>query len=122
MANIEAELNKILEEFVDDEKETIVKDSKKVAQETVKDLKATSPKGPNGYANGWSVKTESGSLDTTSFVVHNSKFPGLTHLLENSHVIKNQYGTYGRSVPQKHIAPAEQKAVAKLVELLEKDL
>lgn len=122
MASIEEQLNKILEEFVEDERETIRKDMKRAAQDTVKDLKATSPKGPNGYANGWTVKTMKEALNTVSFTVHNAKFPGLTHLLENSHVIKNQFGTYGRSVPQKHIAPAEAKAVADLVNKLEKDL
>lgn len=120
--SFESELNDILEEYVEKVEDQSSKDIRKVAQETVKDLKNTSPKGPNGYATGWTVKTEKGAMGSNTFTVHNSRFPGLTHLLENSHLIKNQFGTYGRSTPQKHIAPAEQTAIAKLMTMLENDL
>lgn len=120
--SIEDEIMGILDEYMEEVEKTSSKDMRKVTNETVKDLKNTSPKGPNGYANGWTVKTEKGPLGSSTFTVHNSRFPGLTHLLENSHVISNQYGYYGRSAPQKHIAPAEQRAISKLIESLESDL
>lgn len=120
--SVESDLAKILDEYMEEVEKTSSKDMRKVANDTVKDLKNSSPKGPNGYANGWTVKTEKGAMGSSTFTVHNSRFPGLTHLLENSHVIRNQYGDFGRSVPQKHIAPAEQKAIAKLIESLESDL
>ena len=46
-------------------------------------------------------------------VIYNRTHPHLTHLLEKSHVIKNQYGEYGRTSPGNgqvvHIAPAAEK-------------
>lgn len=100
--SIEVEVTKILEEYGQLTKETVRKSANKAARDAVSKLKNTSPKRPGGgeYATGWATKqTKDGT------VVYNRKKPGLTHLLEKSHVIRNKYGTYGRSTPKPHIAP-----------------
>ena len=43
---------------------------------------------------------------SVSYIVYNANNPGLTHTLEHGHIVKNQYGTYGRSEAKVHIAPA----------------
>lgn len=82
--------------------------AKEAAELTAKTLTATSPKKAKRggkYARGWKVKKQArGTL--VSYVVYNGRYPGLTHLLENGHVTKNQYGTWGRVRAIKHIAPA----------------
>lgn len=56
--------------------------AKKAADSTVKMLKSNSKRRKGGYARGWKATNEG-----YDYVVHNAKFPGLTHLLENGHDI-----------------------------------
>ncbi len=118
--SIEIQMDRIMDEYSEKVQEVTRKACRKVARETVQTLRNTSPKSPGGgeYASGWRAKQQ----DANTIVVYNSKKPGLTHLLEKSHVIANQYGVYGRSTPQPHIKPAEQEANAKLVEEIEANL
>ena len=91
------------------EAQKAVDDSAKEAAEVAKNqLRNTSPKrsGHGEYARSWTVKKESHGM-VSDYIVHNSKHYQLTHLLENGHVIRNKKGTYGRTRPIKHIAPAE---------------
>jgi hypothetical protein len=46
----------------------------------------------------------------------------LTHLLENGHIVRNQYGTYGRVNGDGHIKDAEQNAVEEVISTLEAKL
>ena len=62
------------------------------------------------YASGWRVKSIKKAGQLTGFQVYNSAAPGLTHLLEKGHVVKNQHGTYGRVNGIPHIKPAEKWA------------
>lgn len=118
---ISAQLNKVLEEYVERIDDTSDAIMEKTAKETVQDLKQSSPKrkgkGGGAYARSWAVKK-----DKHRFIVHNKKHYRLTHLLENGHVIKNAYGTYGMTQPQKHIEPAQERAEKKLIERLESEL
>lgn len=80
--------------------------AKKAANDTVKRLKVTSPKRKGGYAKGWKVTYRDGG-----YVVHNSRFPGYTQLLEKGHdvVVNGKKAGHARAIP--HIAPAEQAGV-----------
>lgn len=113
-ASVEIQMKKLLDE-VDEQVQKAMDDGiKQVAKETVTKLKAESPKGPDGYANGWRTK----KIDKNGVVVHNATHYRLTHLLENSHVIRNGNGTYGRTSPGHgqivHIAPVEEWASEEL--------
>ena len=76
-----------------------------VAEDTVSNLKQTSPKKTGKYAKSWKV-TKKG----TKYIVHaKPPYHRLTHLLERGHAKVN-----GGRVPGKvHIAPAEEKAPKK---------
>lgn len=80
--------------------------TRKVANETVKELRSTSPINTGAYAAGWKVKKEG-----TGYRVYNSTNYQLTHLLEFGHAKVNG----GRVPPVKvHIKPAELKAIEEL--------
>ena len=107
--NLVAEVSEILDTY----KLDVVKATNAAARESaklvVKQLKTNSPKrkgkGGGKYRRGWRVtKRQYGTL--TSYIVHNGSCPGLTQLLENGHVSRNQCGSYGRVRAIKHIGPA----------------
>lgn len=110
--SVALQMENLLDEYVKDVRETTDEVMKDTATEAVQKLKATSPKAKTGrrkgrYAKGWKVK-KNGKMD---YVVYNSTDYQLTHLLENGHVVKNQYGEYDRWDPEaKHIEPVEQWA------------
>lgn len=114
------QLAEILDGYDKEVREAVEKDIETVAKDTAKKLKQTSPKESGEYAKNWAVRNDRRSKTT---VVYN-KAPTyrLTHLLENGHVGRNQYGEWGRVEGEKHIAPAEQEAVADLVKKVEEDI
>lgn len=108
MANtvsIEIQMADILDEVKKSCKGVLETQSLAVAKETVTKIRNASPRLTGSYARGWRVSKRGGGL-----VVHNATDYQLTHLLENSHVIANGSGTYGRTTPIKHIEPAGQWA------------
>lgn len=120
--SVELELMKTLGEVVDDERENLQKAVLKAARQAKQDVVAASPENRGAYKKGWTVKTRR-TKQIVEAVVYNKDAPGLTHLLEKSHVIRNQSGTYGRTSPGhgqvEHIAPAARKAEEYLLELVE---
>lgn len=120
--SIEADLEKILKEYTKEVNELsndVMKDASKGA---ARELKNTSPKMSGAYAKDWAVKTERGAGGSAIYIVHNRKHYQLTHLLENGHIIRNQYGTYGRAPAHPHIKEAEQNAINKIISNLERGL
>jgi hypothetical protein len=112
MANtvsIEIQMADILDEVKKSCKGVLETQSLAVAKETVTKIRNASPHLTGSYARGWRVSKRGGG-----FVVHNATDYQLTHLLENSHVIANGSGTYGRTTPIKHIEPAGQWASEEL--------
>ena len=100
-----------------------------VAKESVQKLKATSPQGPEGYANNWRKRKQASRRSTgiATTTVHNGGDTyRLTHLLENSHVIRNKKGTYGRTSPGHgqhiHIAPVEEWANEEVIKRIKEAL
>lgn len=97
------QMKKILDDFDERVNDVLKEAGRTVANESATRLKDSSPKDSGAYAESWTVKEENGN-----FIVHNADHYQLTHLLENGHVIKNKYGTYGRWSPgEKHIKPVE---------------
>lgn len=105
-SSVEVQMQKLLEQVDKDIQKAMDESMKQVAKESVSKLKSSSPRKTGKYARGWTTK----QIDKNGIVVHNSKHYQLTHLLENGHVIRNKYGTYGRTSGIKHIQPVEQWA------------
>ena len=115
-------LDRLWSEFSEEENEILFKCMSQAMKKCKNDIKAASP-GGGEYRSGWSVRTKRLKYGCQG-VVYNKTKPGLTHLLEKSHVIRNQYGTYERTNPQKgyggkeHIGPAAAAAEEYFVDLI----
>lgn len=119
MANSELtiQLKAVLDDYSAEVKALVEKELKSIVKETAQKLKSTSPRKTGEYASGWTFRR-----DGDGYIVYNGKSPGLTHLLENGHVIKNRKGTYGRTRPIKHIQPVEQWANEEVVQRIERGI
>ena len=120
-SSVQIQMAEILDTVSENVKGVYETDSLEVAKEVVQKLKNTSPKGSphkRKYAEGWRVSKK----DKADLVVHNATNYQLTHLLENSHLVVNKKGTYGRTHPEKHIAPAEEWAADELPRKIMEDL
>ena len=118
--NLTVEVTKIIDEYNEHLKEIVDQCAEEEAKKLVKVLKATSPRGnrtQKKYASGWAVKKKDGG-----YIVHNKTNYQLTHLLENGHIVRNQYGSYDRVSGQKHIEPAEKDAIKDFEQLVRERL
>lgn len=116
---LSVELDEVLEEYNDELDENVQIVMLAVAKETAKKLQDTSPKKTGRYARGWTVQSD---FDSKTYTVYNAAKPSLTHLLENGHLRRNQFGTYGRVDGIPHIKPAEEWANAEVLKRLESRL
>lgn len=102
--NLEHEITTLLEEYAIDVQQGLEKEARAVGNIAVRQLKGTSPKRTGAYAGDWRCEKQNGGV-----VVYNRKHYMLTHLLEKSHKIANQFGTYGQwNPPTEHIKPVEE--------------
>lgn len=116
--SVAEQLTRILDDYGDEVKNVARKDAKKAGRETAKELKNVSPKDTGEYASGWAAK----QVDEDTVTVYNRKMPGLAHLLEKGHLIRNKKGTYGRAPAHPHIADVEAEQVEQFVSNVERDL
>lgn len=115
-ASISDQLEKILEAETRAAREAIDETSKKVATETAQKLKTSSPQKSGKYARAWRTRKTVTDAGNNAWVVYNPTRPGLTHLLERGHALRQ--GGRTRAFP--HIKPAEEEAIAKFEEELVK--
>lgn len=108
---------KELEDFRDVEVEELKEAIEEISDETVQDLKVTSPKRSGKYSRGWKKKQVYENSVKKRTVIHNTRYQ-LTHLLEKGHAKRNG----GRVEGIAHIAPAEEKAISKLERRLKSKL
>lgn len=107
---VEAQIKAVLGEYNEEVRDIVADSAKKSGEWTAKLLRKTSPRKTGEYASGWTSRfTREGLIATAT--TYNRKKPQLTHLLENSHGIKNKSGAYGRTYPGRgqypHIKEAE---------------
>lgn len=109
--DLEKALGKVLDDYeneVFDDMQEAIKATTKVG---VRAIKADSPKKSGKYASGWTSKMETGRLSAQG-TIYNAKTPGLPHLLEHGHVIRNGTGrTFGNVKAYPHIAAVEQRVI-----------
>ena len=102
--SVSEQMTEIFETYTKEVRDSIKTESAKAARDTAAKLRATSARKTGEYAPGWRSKRigESGS------VTYNATAPGLTHLLERGHVVKNGKGIVGRANGDHKIEEAEQ--------------
>jgi len=105
-----AEIAKALQTYTKEVEEGMEQAKTKVAKESVKTLKATSPKNTGKYARGWRVKKVG-----TALVIHNATRGSLTHLLDKGHAKVNG----GRVAGIPHIRPVERAAIKEYIKQVE---
>ena len=112
--NVTNEILRALRLYTNEVADKVEDIKQEVAEDTVSNLKQTSPKKTGKYAKSWKV-TKQG----TKYIVHaKAPYYRLTHLLERGHAKVN-----GGRVPGKvHIAPAEEKAIRDYLEKVEREL
>ena len=120
--SVAIQMGRIMDQYSKEVKEVTDEAITQTANESRRKLRNTSPKKTGHYARGWSIKKVKGRNGFSEVTIHNKADYQLTHLLENGHVVRNQYGTWGRTSAEPHIAPAEQEAVADLVKKVEEDI
>ena len=112
MQDIANEIAQALSQYTSEVEEKLDEIKSDVADETVNMLKANSPTGRRGkYAKGWRKKK-----DGTGYVIHNATDAGLTHLVEKGHAKRNG----GRTQAQPHISTAEEMAIKKFENKVER--
>ena len=119
---IEVQLKKILDEYDDEVQKTANDVMKTVSKEAVQKLKSPSPKKSGRYARGWALKSVGAHGSIVDIVVYNKTDWQLTHLLNNGHVIRNKYGTYGRKSGDNHIGNVEKWANQEVESEIERKL
>lgn len=124
--SVQEQINAILSEYIETEREKIHEIAVECAKETAELLRKTSPRSKNRgkhYASGWKVNSSaSAGYRYISSIVYNATKPQLTHLLTRPHDIVNQYGHYGRSTPDPHLDDAEQFGMELYLKRLEREL
>lgn len=124
-SSFQVQLTKIVKDYTAEEVVKIDKCLVKAGNYARKDLQENSPKHTGDYAQGWKTRKRQGR-HIINVTVYNSTDWQLTHLLENPHLIRNQYGEWGMTSPGNgqhvHIKPAQERAEKYLVDLLEKEL
>lgn len=105
-SSVAVQMQQLFDEINKDVEESMKRNINAVAKEAAQKLRNTAPKRTGDYASGWGSK-KLGEMDV---VVYNRKAPGLTHLLENGHIIRNKKGSFGRVSGKKHIKPVEEWA------------
>ena len=118
-------VQKLLQEYGDEVWRLVNELVPEVGKEARKQVKQDSPHATGRYSRGWAVQTTKERLGV-SVEVHNKDRYRLTHLLENGHDIKNQYGYVGkngrrvRAIP--HIGKVNDWAADELFDRLKKGI
>ena len=119
---ITLDVEEILNDYSEEVRHVVDEAVNDVAKECAQRLRDTSPKKTGEYASGWTIRKERGNKGLAKLTVFNKKAPGLTHLLEFGHVIRNGKGTYGRAPAYPHIAPVEEWANSELPDRIKRRL
>lgn len=105
-------LSKAVATILDDYEESIIDTVQSVtedlANEGLRKVKSASPvsgksQKRSAYKSGWRKKVETNRLGASA-VIYNEKYPGLVHLLEKGHALRNG----GRTAAKPHVAPVQE--------------
>lgn len=118
-------IEQILKEYGDEVNAVLDQELDLVAKAALRRIREkTRGWGTGRYSKGWSIKkeTHAGGVFKTQ-TIYNKALPGLPHLLEFSHPIKNQAGDTGKtSTPNPHIAAVNDWVAEELPKRVQKRL
>lgn len=106
------DLSKAVATILDDYEESIIDTVQSVTEDLAKEglrkVKAASPvsgKSPkrSAYKSGWRKKVQTSRIGASA-IIYNEKYPGLVHLLEKGHALRNG----GRTSAKPHVAPVQE--------------
>lgn len=114
-----AAIGEILSEYEGEVTRYLPEITEKVGKKGVEALKNSTRQNVNGkkYWKGWKAEYERNRFGAT-VTLHNSRLPGLTHLLEHGHALRNG----GRVAGKVHIAPVEKKLIDDFERTIEHDI
>lgn len=112
---LEANVKKILQEYVGDVDQDIEKATRAIARKGAQAIQTSAAELFDGetYASGWTSEVQKTRVGVTG-VIYNNKQPGLAHLLENGHAAVNG----GRVEGRPHIKPVEDAIVKEYEEAI----
>lgn len=115
-------ITKILEEYSDDVSANLDTMIQKVCQKGTKALKDQAAKAQEGkdYPKSWTSTVERNRLYSNGIIY--SRTPGLPHLLEYGHIIRNGGRVVGEAKAHPHIATVAEKLVNEFEREVEKKL
>lgn len=123
VVNLYEQMSEILDEIKEDVHDCAERAADKAGKETVNKVKALSPSKSGEYKRGWTRKKLKATSDYgATVIVYNKTMPGLTHLLNNGHVLRNKYGEFGRVSGDGHIGTAASYGTIVFVEEMNKEL
>jgi hypothetical protein len=108
---VSVDLSKAVATVLDDYEESIIDTVQSVTEDLAKEglrkVKSASPvsgKSPkrSAYKSGWAKKVIANRFGASA-IIYNGKYPGLVHLLEKGHALRNG----GRARAQVHVAPVQ---------------
>lgn len=109
---VEGAIFKWLDDYNNEVLEAMEETITEVAKDSVKKLKAESPKGASGkYAKGWTYTLEKGRLRTGATIHGKKGTYNLAHLLEFGHAIVGGGRAGGKTRAITHIEPVEKWAI-----------
>lgn len=115
MADLDIQLKKILDKYIEETEQDVDNIAGALADEGVEMLKANSPQDRPRYYRGWKKKVEVTVSGSKEFTVYNARDPSLTHLLEHGHPIVKGGKAVGRAAAYPHIRPVEQELIRKFI-------
>ncbi|WP_315523387.1 hypothetical protein [Pseudoramibacter alactolyticus] len=121
-AEFKTAINDMLKEYGDKCEDAMAEVTPGVANATRNKVKAgaqsvVGPHATGKYAAGWQAKIDKKN-GGAGFKVYNARVPGLPHLIENGHALRNG----GRTRPRKHIEPVNEWAQEEFVNRLRRKL
>jgi Bacteriophage HK97-gp10, putative tail-component len=112
--NLANEINRLLAGYSEEVTAEIEKAASDVAKECRKEIEYDSPHLTGTYERSWKIKKQS-KRGKPKYIIHNVEYQ-LTHLLEHGHAKRG--GGRTRAFP--HIAPAEERAIRKFLDRVER--
>lgn len=106
------DLSKAVATILDDYEESVIDTVQRVTEDLAKEglqkVKSASPvsgKSPkrSAYKSGWRKKVATNRIGASA-IIYNEKYPGLVHLLEKGHALRNG----GRTAAKPHVAPVQE--------------